>query len=54
MIWLLAGMALMGVLLIVVTVHWVRGLVRLDQELRGRAHHAALLHQYDLAADQTE
>lgn len=47
MVWLLVGMALMGVLLVAVAVRWVKGLVRLDQELRGRASHAALLQKYD-------
>jgi len=46
---LLVGMMLMGTLLLAVTVRWMRGLVRLDQELRWRAHHAALLQTYDIA-----
>lgn len=46
---LLVGMMLMGTLLVAVTVRWVRGLVRLDHELRWRAHHSVLLQTYDLA-----
>lgn len=48
MSWLLVGMALMAVLLVLVVVSWVRSLVRLDQELRGRARQAALVQKYDL------
>lgn len=49
MIWLMAGMALMFVLLVVVAACWLAGLVRLDRELRGRADHAALTQRFDLA-----
>lgn len=48
MIWLMAGMALMAVLLIAIAACWVAGLVRLDRELRGRAHRAAVQQRVDL------